>query len=125
MQQTQNHSKLSFWCCLVKTTLNQLQTWACRTILDKCISITANTPVLRCMRKNPKALKLVFHGIPAYTIPWTGRWHFASMCTISTFSFVHTRFYISIRTSNFSFSRIIIHSMLSGFQMKLKKLFSN
>ena len=32
------------------------------------------------MRKNPKALKLVFHGIPAYTIPWTGKWHFASMC---------------------------------------------
>ena len=33
------------------------------------------------MRKNPKALKLVFHGTPAYTIPWTVRWHFASMCS--------------------------------------------
>ena len=64
---------------MVRQTSNQLQTWGCRTILDKYISITANTHVLRCIRKHSKALKSVFHVIPAYKIPWTEKWHFASM----------------------------------------------
>ena len=82
MQQTQNHSKQSFWYFLVRQTSNQLQTWGYRTFLDKHISITANTHVLRCIRKHSKALKSVFHVIPAYKIPWTEKWFFASVCNV-------------------------------------------
>ena len=80
MQQTQIHSKWSFWYFWVDKTSKQFWIWACRTILDKRISITAKPPVVWYTRKYFKALKLVFHAIPAYKTSWTEKWHFAPLC---------------------------------------------
>ena len=82
MQQTQIHSKQSFWCFWVDKPSKQFWIWACRTISDKNISITAKTPVVWYTRKYFKALKLVFHAIPAYETSWTEKWHFAPLCTV-------------------------------------------
>ena len=81
MQGTQIHSKWSFWYFCVNKTSKQYWILACRTILEKYISITAKTPVVWYTRKNFKALKLVFHVIPAYKTSWTEKWHFAPLCS--------------------------------------------
>ena len=79
MQQTQIHSKWTFCYFWVDKTSKQLWIWACRTILDKYITITAKTPLAWYTRKYFKALKLVFHVIPAYKTFWTEKWHFAPL----------------------------------------------
>ncbi len=73
----QIHSKQSFCYFWVNKTSKQFWNCAPRTILDKNISITAKPPVVWCTRKYFKALKLVFHVIPAYKTSWTEKWHFA------------------------------------------------
>ena len=79
MQGTQIHSKWSFWYFWVDKTSKQFWIWACRTTLDKRISITSKPPVVWHTRKYLKALKLVFHVIPAYKTSWTEKWHFAPL----------------------------------------------
>ena len=81
MQGTQIHSKWSFWYFWVDKTSKQFWILACRTILDEYIPITAKPPVVWYTRKYFKALKLVFHVIPAYKTSWTEKWHFAPLCT--------------------------------------------
>ena len=84
MQGTRIHSKWSFSYFCINKTSKQYWILACRTILEKYISITAKPPVVWYTRKNFKALKLVFHVIPAYKTSWTEKWHLAPLCDGAT-----------------------------------------
>ena len=66
---------------LINKTSKQVWIRSCRTILDKRISITANTPVVKYTTKCFKALEYVFHAIPADKTFWTEKWHFAPLCS--------------------------------------------
>ena len=69
---------------MANKTLKQVWIKACRIILDKLISITANILVVKYEIKYRKALEYVFHAVPADKTSWTETWHFAPLCAASS-----------------------------------------